>query len=70
MLIVELVKLFYSLTAHASRYKLDIETKLSSLNINPDLLKILPEVHYPDNSKKLTFLFILGLFIGDGELYL
>jgi hypothetical protein len=35
MLIVESVKLVYSLTAHASRYKLDIEKKIKFFKYKP-----------------------------------
>lgn len=38
MLIVELISLAYSLTAHTPKYKLDIKDKLISLNIKPELL--------------------------------
>lgn len=67
---VLLVRTVYSLTAHSPRYKLSIEEKLISLNLNPELLKELPEYSYPENNISLSFLFILGFFIGDGTLHL
>ena len=67
---VLLVRTVYSLTAHSPRYKLSIEDKLISLNLNPELLKELPEYSYPENNISLSFLFILGFFIGDGTLHL
>lgn len=62
MLRVELIDLAYSLTAHNSKYKLDIKEKLTSLGIDGELLNSLPYTNYPDNSRVPTFLFILGFF--------
>jgi hypothetical protein len=81
MLKVELVSLAYSLTAHKSRYKLPFEDKLISLGIKPTTSKNLPaqqashfdigpEINYSANSLPLTFLFVLGFFLGDGTLFL
>ena len=67
---VLLVSLVYSLTAHSPRYKISLEEKLISLNLNIDLLKELPKVLYKENSIKPSFLFILGFFLGDGTLHL
>jgi hypothetical protein len=67
---VLLINLAYSLTAHSSRYKLNLEEKLISLNLDPNLLNELPSVHYPDNDISPSFLFILGFFLGDGTLHL
>lgn len=57
---VLLVNLAYSLTAHSSRYKLNLEEKLISLKLDPNLLYKLPVTHYPDNMIFPYFLFILG----------
>lgn len=62
MLKVLLVKLAYSLTAHTSRYKLSVEDKLASFNINPSLLNKLRNISYPENTVSPCFLFILGFF--------
>ena len=67
---VFLVSLVYSLTAHSPRYKVSLEDKLLSLNLDPGLLKQLPEVSYKENDIKPSFLFILGFFLGDGTLHL
>lgn len=70
---VFLVSLVYSLTAHSSRYKVSLEEKLLSLDIDPSLLKQLPKVSYKENHIKPSFLFILGFFLGvagAGTLYL
>jgi hypothetical protein len=75
---VLLVSLVYSLTAHSPRYKVSLEDKLLSLGLDPGLLKELPKVSYKENVIKLeasghphgAFLFILGLFLGDGTLHL
>ena len=67
---VSLVSLVYSLTAHSPRYKVSLEEKLLSLNINPSLVKELPKVSYKENNIKPCFLFILGFFLGDGTLHL
>lgn len=45
---VLLVNLAYSLTAHYSRYKLNLEDKLISLKLDPNFLNKLPIFHYPD----------------------
>lgn len=39
---VLLISIAYSLTAHSSRYKLSIQDKLVSLNLDPVLLKKVP----------------------------
>lgn len=70
MLKVELVYLAYTLTAHISRYKLDLEKKLISLGITPATLKNLPVTNYPVNSITPSYLFVLGFFLGDGCLFL
>lgn len=67
---VLIIKLAYSLTAHSSRYKISMEDKLNSLNLNPKLLEKLPTLIYPENNIKPSFLFILGFFLGDGTLHL
>lgn len=67
---VLLVSLVYSLTAHSPRYKVSLQDKLLSLNLDPDLLKELPKVSYKENHLKPSFLFILGFFLGDGTLHL
>nr|ATI20295.1 hypothetical protein [Juglanconis sp.] len=67
---VLLVSIVYSLTAHSPRYKVGLEEKLLSLNLNPDLLKELPSVTYKENNFKPSFLFIMGFFLGDGTLHL
>jgi len=67
---VLLVSIVYSLTAHSPRYKVSLEDKLLSLDLNPALLKELPEVSYQENVIKPSFLFILGFFLGDGTLHL
>lgn len=67
---VLLVSLVYSLTAHSSRYKVSLEDKLLSLGLDLTLLKELPKVSYKENVIKPSFLFILGLFLGDGTLHL
>lgn len=59
---VLLVNLAYSLTAHSSCYKLNLEEKLISLKLDPNLLYKLPVTHYPDNMIFPSFLFILGFF--------
>lgn len=46
---VFLVNIAYTLTAHSSRYKLNLEDKLISLKLDPNLLNKLPIIHYPDN---------------------
>ena len=65
---VLLVSLVYSLTAHSPRYKVSLEEKLISLNLDQGLLKELPL--YKENDVKPSFLFILGFFLGDGTLHL
>ena len=70
MLIVELISLAYSLTAHASRYKLSLKNKLISLNIKPELLDNLPQISSTENTILPSFLFLLGFFLGDGTLHL
>src|SRR4030095_9157911 len=67
---VLIIKLAYSLTAHSSKYKISMEDKLNSLNLNPKLLEKLPTLIYPENNIKPSFLFILGFFLGDGTLHL
>lgn len=67
---VLLIKLAYSLTAHSSRYKVSLEDKLKSLNLDLELLMKVPELKFSDNFIKPTFLFILGFFLGDGTLHL
>lgn len=69
---VLLIRTAYSLTAHSSRYKLSIEEKLISLNLNPALLKKLPNDsrRCSENNISPPFLFILGFFLGDGTLHL
>jgi hypothetical protein len=67
---VLLVSLVYSLTAHSSRYKVNMEDKLLSLGLDLALLKELPNVSYKENGIKPSFLFILGFFLGDGTLHL
>lgn len=67
---VLLVSIVYSLTAHSPRYKVGLEEKLLSLNLNSDLLKELPSITYKENNLKPSFLFILGFFLGDGTLHL
>ena len=67
---VLLVSLVYSLTAHSSRYKVSLEDKLLSLDLDLGLLKELPKVSYKENDIKHSFLFILGFFLGDGTLHL
>lgn len=67
---VLLVSIVYSLTAHSPRYKVGLEEKLLSLNLNPGLLKELPSIAYKENNLKPSFLFILGFFLGDGTLQL
>jgi hypothetical protein len=67
---VLIVKLAYSLTAHSSRYKLSIEDKLKSLNLDLSLLMKVPELKFSENNLKPSFLFILGFFLGDGTLHL
>ena len=69
---VLLVKLAYSLTAHSSRYKVNIEDKLLSLNLDPALLTIvqIPDSILSENNISPSFLFILGFFLGDGNLHL
>jgi hypothetical protein len=70
MLKVLLIKLAYSLTAHTSRYKLSLEDKLISLNIDPTLLDKLSDFCYSENTVSPSFLFVLGFFLGDGSLHL
>lgn len=67
---VFLVNLVYSLTAHSPRYKISLEDKLHSLDLNSALLKELPKVSYKENKIKPSFLFVLGFFLGDGTLHL
>jgi len=67
---VLLISLAYSLTAHSSRYKLSIQDKVVSLNLDPVLLKKVPRINLPENFITPTFLFIFGLFLGDGTLHL
>jgi hypothetical protein len=68
---VLLVSLVYSLTAHSPRYKVSLEEKLISLNLDQGLLKELPSsAPYKENDVKPSFLFILGFFLGDGTLHL
>lgn len=67
---VLLVSLVYSLTAHSARYKVSLEDKLVSLNLDPIFLKELPNVSFNQNDINPSFLFILGFFLGDGSLYL
>lgn len=70
MLKVLLIKLAYSLTAHTSRYKLSLEDKLISFNIDPTLLDKLSDFCYSENTVSPSFLFVLGFFLGDGSLHL
>lgn len=67
---VLLISIVYSLTPHSPRYKLSLEEKLVSLNLDPVLLKQLPNLSYPENNISPCFLFILGFFLGDGTLHL
>ena len=67
---VLLVSLVYSLTGYSPRYKVSLEDKLLSLDLDPALLKELPKVSYKENEIKPSFLFILGFFLGDGTLHL
>jgi hypothetical protein len=67
---VLLISIAYSLTTYSPRYKLSLEDKLVSLNLDPVLLKQLPDLHYPQNNICPSFLFILGFFLGDGTLHL
>ena len=69
---VLLIKLAYSLTAHSSRYKISIQDKLLSLNLDPALLTIvqIPDSILSENNISPSFLFILGFFLGDGNLHL
>lgn len=67
---VLLISIAYSLTAHSSRYKLSLEDKLLSLNLDPALLNELPKLSYSENNICPPFLFVLGFFLGDGTLHL
>ena len=69
---VLLVSIVYTLVAHSPRYKVSLQDKLLSLDLNPALLKQLPELSYggAENVIKPSFLFILGFFLGDGTLHL
>ena len=69
---VLLIKLAYSLTAHSARYKVSIQDKLLSLNLDPALLTIvqIPDSILSENNISPSFLFILGFFLGDGNLHL
>jgi hypothetical protein len=67
---VFLISIAYSLTAHSSRYKLSIQEKIVSLNLDPVLLKKVPSITIPENKVSPCFLFILGFFLGDGTLHL
>lgn len=67
---VLLVSLVYSLTAYSPHYKVSLKDKLLSLDLDPALLKQLPEVSFKENVIKPSFLFILGFFLGDGTLHL
>ena len=74
---VLLISNAYSLTAHSSRYKLSIQDKVVSLNLDPVLLKKVPlqaspvgSINIPENKILPSFLFILGFFLGDGTLHL
>lgn len=67
---VLLISNAYSLTAHSSRYKLSIQDKVVSLNLDPVLLKKVPSIKIPENKIYPSFLFIFGLFLGDGTLHL
>ena len=61
---VLLVSLVYSLTAHSPRYKVSLEEKLRSLNLNLGMLKELPlpEVLYKDNEIKPSFFIYIRVF--------
>ena len=67
---VLLISNAYSLTAHSSRYKLSIQDKVVSLNLDPVLLKKVPSIKIPENKIYPSFLFIFGFFLGDGTLHL
>lgn len=67
---VLLISIAYSLTAHSSRYKLSIQDKVVSLNLDPVLLKKVSSIHIPENKISPCFLFIWGFFLGDGTLHL
>jgi hypothetical protein len=67
---VLLISTTYSLAAHSSRYKLSLEDKVVSLNLDPVLLKKVPSISIPENKISPSFLFILGFFLGDGTLHL
>lgn len=67
---VLLISNAYSLTAHSSRYKLSIQDKVVSLNLDPVLLKKVPSINNPENKISPSFLFIFGFFLGDGTLHL
>jgi hypothetical protein len=67
---VLLITLAYSLTGQCSRYKLSLKEKLISLNLDSVLLNVLPKLSYSENNISTCFLFILGLFLGDGTLHL
>jgi hypothetical protein len=65
MLKVLLIKLAYSLTAQAPRYKLSLRDKLIYF-IDPVLLDKLSDISYYENIIYFSFLFVLGFFLGDG----
>ena len=69
---VLLIILAYSLTAHSARYKVSIQDKLLSLKLDPALLtKVqIPDILLSENNISPSFLFILGFFLGDGNLHL
>ena len=56
---VLLISIVYSLTPHSHRYKLTLEEKLVSLNLDPVLLKQLPNLSYPENNISPPLLFFL-----------
>ncbi len=57
-----MINLAYSLAAYSSRYKLNLEEKLISLNLDQILLNKLLSINFPENDIYPSFLFILGFF--------
>lgn len=66
---VEAIKLVYTLADSGKGRKMTLDEKLLSLNLSTDNTS-LSNISFTDNDSTPSFLFMLGLLIGDGSLFL
>ena len=66
---VEAIKLVYTLADSGKERKMTLDEKLLSLNLSTDNTS-LSNISFTDNDSTPSFLFMLGLLIGDGSLFL